>query len=254
MLGGGLLGIFPAGEVLPTSSSAVTDSAWTRPRRAWRAWPRPRSSGLLPRENGRSSTSLACSTGHAHVLLARQHLNKQNTSLKVAIGSAIPFSRLDSSRTRTATGYLACAPTSAQPFTRDNAAPSSPSRPCPRACPAQDWCARVRRPALLGHPGGQRAVSACQRQGPAPSPACCTRSAAARGELPRGGRGHGQGRGPGPLDHDYDHLNLWHKENAESRGYASAGARPARAQGPGGLYTATLVQVKKAFWKHRPGP
>lgn len=261
MRGGGLLGIFPAGEVssLNLKKRAVTDPAWN-PAAARMA--RMAKAAVLPVYFHGDNGPLFNLLGLLHprmrtVLLPRQLLNKQNTSLKVAVGSAIPFSRLDKFEDEEQlTHYLRLRTYILRNrFTRENHAPvfQVPALPAGAeadAAPARDliraefeslpsW-------ATLADNGQFLVVSARGRS----IPNLLREIGRLREESFREvGEGTGKDVDLDRFDPDYDHLILWHKGNAEIAGAYRIGRADELLEnkGPAGLYTATLFKYKKAF-------
>lgn len=266
MRSGALLGVFPAGEVssLNLKQRAVTDPAWN-PAAARMA--RMAKAAVLPVYFHGDNGPLFNLLGLLHprmrtVLLPRQLLNKQNTTLRVAVGSPIPFSRLDKfADEEQLTHYLRLRTYILRNrFTQENAAPmlQAPALPAgPDAdaavAPARDliraefdslpsW-------ATLADNGQFRVVSARGRA----IPHLLHEIGRLREESFREvGEGTGKDVDLDRFDADYDHLILWRKGNAEIAGAYRIGRSDELLEnkGPAGLYTATLFKYKKAFLTH----
>lgn len=257
MRSGGLLGIFPAGEVssLDLRKRAVTDPAWNQ---AAARMARMAKASVLPVYFHGDNGPLFNLLGLLHprmrtVLLPRQLLNKQNTSLKVAIGSAIPFSRLDKfENEEQLTRYLRLRTYILRNrFTKENASPvfavpalpggDTPARDLVRAefAALPSW-------ATLADNGQFSVVSARGRS----IPHLLREIGRLREESFREvGEGTGRDVDLDRFDADYDHLILWHKDNAEIAGAYRIGRADELLEnkGPAGLYTATLFKYKKGF-------
>ncbi len=257
MRGGGLLGIFPAGEVssLHLKQRAVTDPAWN-PAAARMA--RMAKAAVLPVYFHGDNGPLFNLLGLLHprmrtVLLPRQLLNKQNTTLQVAIGSAIPASRLEKFENEDQlTRYLRLRTYILRNrFTKENASPvfAVPALPAEIA-PAQDLVraefAALPSWATLADNGQFAVVSARGRS----IPHLLNEIGRLREESFREvGEGTGKDVDLDRFDPDYDHLILWHKGNAEIAGAYRIGRANELLEnkGPAGLYTATLFKYKKEF-------
>jgi putative hemolysin len=255
MRSGGLLGIFPAGEVssLDLRKRAVTDPAWN-PAAARMA--RMAKATVLPvyfhGDNGPFFNLLGLLHPRMRtVLLPRQLLNKQNTTLRVAIGSPIPFSRLDKFEDEEKlTDYLRLrAYILRNRFTQGAAFPAlSASAPLAGAAPAllRAEIESLPASAVLADNGQFSVVSA---RGAA-IPNLLNEIGRLREESFREvGEGTGRDLDLDAFDPDYDHLILWHKGNAEIAGAYRIGRADEllARKGAAGLYTATLFKYKKEF-------
>ncbi len=257
MRAGHLLGIFPAGEVssLDLKKRAVTDPAWN-PAAARMA--RMAKAAILPVYFHGDNGPLFNLLGLLHprmrtVLLPRQLLNKQNTTLQVAVGSPIPASRLDGfADDEELTRYLRLRTYILRNrFTRANAAPAFAAPALPAGAAKAPNLLRAEltslpESAVLADNGQFLVASAPGRD----IPHLLHEIGRLREESFREvGEGSGKEVDLDAFDPDYDHLILWHQGNAQVAGAYRIGRADEllARRGPAGLYTATLFHFKKAF-------
>lgn len=258
MRGGGLLGIFPAGEVssLDLRKRAVTDPAWN-PAAARMA--RMAKATVLPVYFHGDNGPLFNLLGLLHprmrtVLLPRQLLNKQNTTLRMAVGSPIPASRLDrfeneeqlTAYLRLRTYILRNRCFAGEALTSLPAQSAAPAGAAPAPALLRAEIDSLPAAAVLADNGQFLVASA---RGSA-IPHLLHEIGRLREESFREvGEGTGKDLDLDAFDPDYDHLILWHKGNAEIAGAYRIGRADEllARKGAAGLYTATLFKYKKEF-------
>lgn len=257
---GGLLAVFPAGEVssLQLSKRTVTDPAWSPTvGRIIRITKAPVVPVYFDGHNGPLFQLL----GMIHprlrtAMLPREMLNKKKRSVRVDIGRVVPAQKIarfendgnltDYLRLRT---YLlkhkrqqALAAT-APPASLAGAVPVAPS------CGADLLAAEIE---------SQPAENVLLEQGP--HMVVCAQGRALPAVLPEIGRlrelsfrevgeGTGMARDLDRFDDDYHHLVLWHKEDRKIVGAYRIGQADAivDAKGVSGLYTSTLFKFDQRF-------
>jgi putative hemolysin len=256
---GGMLVIFPAGEVahLHLSARTVTDPEWN-PSIARLA--RRTAAPVLPVYFGGSNGILFQLAGLVHkrlrtILLPREFLNKRNRTLEVKIGGLIPPKRFDRfAKDLELTDYLRSRTYLLQ-YRTSASVPPAPKH-VSTAQPVADACD----PKLLA-----REVSSLtedhnliERNGFA---VLCAQAHEIPHVLREIGRqreiafrraGEGTGR---PLDLDrfdeyYHHIFLWNRSNAQLAGAYRIGSTEhiLHRHGIGGLYTSTLFKYGRRFF------
>ncbi|MBI4618197.1 MAG: lysophospholipid acyltransferase family protein [Planctomycetes bacterium] len=255
---GGLLAVFPAGEVahIDLSSLRVTDPEWNAgvARLAARA-----RAAIVPVYIPGRNPSLFQAAGLLHprlrtALLPRELLNKRHRAIELAIGGPIPWARLVRFETdrdrieylRRRTFFLA-----ARRRAPGRGEPEAPRtlQAVASARPAGELVEEVR---LL--PAEQRLVASGERS------VLCARASQIPAVLLEIGRlrelafrGAGEGTGRSldldRFDETYVHLFLWDGVRREIAGaYRLAAAHEIAARlGPGGLYTHTLFEYGLDF-------